>query len=152
MTIKEECIYVCGPYRSFHGRAEYDGEADVFHGEVLGIRDVVTFQGQTVRELNKAFCDSVDDYISMCEDEGQTPEKPYSGKFLARIPPDVHKNLARMAASEGTSLNQFIADRLSQIADVAAVVPKAAVKPKRPATASTRRRTPRGEGRPARKR
>ncbi|HVU87708.1 MAG TPA: type II toxin-antitoxin system HicB family antitoxin [Pirellulales bacterium] len=149
MTIKEECIYECGPYHGFHGRAEYDREADIFHGEVLGIRDVVTFQAQTVRELHKAFCDSVDDYVAMCEDEGQTPEKPYSGKFLTRVPPEVHRDLARMAAREGTSLNQLVADHLSQVVDLSRVAPAGR---KRPAKTGIRGQAPRSKGRPARKR
>ena len=44
------------------GRAEFDEEAGLFHGEVAGLRDVVTtFQGTDVGELEEAFWDSVAD-------------------------------------------------------------------------------------------
>ena len=45
--IPEQCIYVCGAYKGYCGKAEYDVEDDTFHGEVIGVRDVVTFQGRT---------------------------------------------------------------------------------------------------------
>ena len=50
-------------YKGYVGRVEFDDEARLFHGEVIDIRDVVTFQGTCVEELREAFRNSVDDYL-----------------------------------------------------------------------------------------
>jgi predicted HicB family RNase H-like nuclease len=115
--IKEQCIYVCGPYKGYCGRAELHLEDDLFHGEVVGVRDVVTFQGKTHGELKQAFRDSVDDYLAFCEAKGESPEKPFSGRFLLRVDPETHRKLATLADLCGKSLNQFVSDYLSTIAD-----------------------------------
>ena len=64
-------------YKGYTGYFNYDEEADIFHGEVLGIRDVVTFQGRSVDELKAALRDSIDDYLEMCEKHGKEPDKPF---------------------------------------------------------------------------
>lgn len=54
-------------YKNYIGQVEFDSEAEIFHGEVINIRDVITCQGQTVKQLKKAFKDSIDDYLEFCE-------------------------------------------------------------------------------------
>lgn len=95
-------------YKGFTGHVEYDDEAKIFHGEVLGIKDVVTFQGITVDEIEQAFQDSVNDYLAFCEERGEQPDRPFSGKFNLRIPPDLHAKLAIAAQLQGESLNSYI--------------------------------------------
>ena len=63
-------------YNGYTGRVEFDDEAGLFHGEVLGLRDVVTFQGRSVEELEHAFRDSIDDYLAFCEERGEEPDRP----------------------------------------------------------------------------
>jgi predicted HicB family RNase H-like nuclease len=63
-------------YKRYIGKVELDAEAGIFHGEVVGIRDVVTFQGQTVQEAERAFRESVDDYLAFCGSRGEQPEEP----------------------------------------------------------------------------
>ena len=99
-------------YKGYIGRVEYDDEAKIFHGEVDGLRDVITFQGKTVDELEQAFKDSVDDYLSWCKERGERPEKAFSGTFNLRIPPDLHARLAFQAKTMGLSLNSYITDQL----------------------------------------
>jgi predicted HicB family RNase H-like nuclease len=99
-------------YKGYIGRVEYDDEAKIFHGEVVGLRDVLTFQGRTVDEIEKAFRDSVDDYLSWCKERGEKPEKTYSGTFNLRIPPDLHADLAFQAEARGVSLNSYLTDQL----------------------------------------
>ena len=72
------------------GRVEFDDKADTFHGEVIGLRDVITFQGKTVDEVKQAFRGSVDDYLEFCAKRAEKPEKPFTGRFMLRIPPDLH--------------------------------------------------------------
>ncbi len=99
-------------YKGYVGQVEFDDEANIFHGEVINLRDAITFQGSTVRELRKAFQDSVDDYLAFCAERGEAPEKPYSGKFMVRVEPELHKAAATHAKKERKSLNAWVHDAL----------------------------------------
>lgn len=97
-------------YRGYKGYFEYDEKADIFHGQVIGIRDVITFQGRSIDGLKVALKDSIDDYLEMCEQEEKSPDKPFSGKFSLRLPPEVHSKVAQAAASAHKSINSWITD------------------------------------------
>lgn len=101
-------------YKGYRGRVEFDSEGKIFHGEVVGTRDVITFQGTSVEELEAAFRDSVDDYLEFCAERGEEPEKPFTGRLMVRLPPDLHRELYVEAQEEGKSLNQLIAERLQR--------------------------------------
>lgn len=102
-------------HQGYLGRVEFDDEADVFHGEVVGIRDVVTFEGKSVDELRQAFHDSVEDYLAFCEERGESPDKPCSGKFVLRLGPELHRQANMLAAASGKSLNAWVTERLSSV-------------------------------------
>jgi len=102
-------------YKGYFAKVEFDDEADIFHGEVINLRDVVTFQGQTVDELHKTFRDSIDDYLEFCAERGEDPEKPFSGRFVVRIEPELHKTLVIQARQKGKSLNAWIHDTLHEV-------------------------------------
>ena len=102
-------------YKGYFTKVEFDDEANIFHGEVINLRDVVTFQGETVDELRKAFHDSVDDYLEFCAARGEEPEKPYSGKFVVRVEPELHKTIAIQARKNGKSLNSWVHDTLTKV-------------------------------------
>ena len=101
-------------YKGYRARAELDEKAGVFHGEVINTRDVITFQGSSVEELKQAFEDSVDDYLEFCASRGEDPEKPFSGKFLVRVPPEVHRRIMTEARRQGKSLNAYVMEKLQQ--------------------------------------
>lgn len=101
-------------YRGYTGHVEYNDEAKIFHGDVLGIKDVVTFQGTTVDEIEQAFKDSVDDYLAFCRERGEEPDRPFSGKFNLRIPSDLHAKLSIAAQLQGESLNNYITKMLQR--------------------------------------
>ncbi|MDR1659388.1 MAG: type II toxin-antitoxin system HicB family antitoxin [Desulfovibrio sp.] len=96
-------------YKGYQGRFEYDPEADIFHGDVLHLTDVVTFQGRSIDELKEALAESVEDYFDLCKEAGKQPQKPFSGRFNVRITPELHQKAAQTAALEGISLNNWIA-------------------------------------------
>lgn len=101
-------------YKGYTGHVEFDDEAGLFHGEVLDLRDVITFQGTSVEELEREFRDSVDDYLEFCEERGEEPDRPFSGRLMLRLPPQVHRDVYVRARQEGKSLNQWIAEKLEQ--------------------------------------
>jgi predicted HicB family RNase H-like nuclease len=101
-------------YKGYQGRFEYDPDADIFHGELLHISDVVTFQGRSIDELKAALADSVEDYFALCAEVGKAPQKPFSGRLNVRISPELHQKSMQKAINEGLSLNHWIAKTLEQ--------------------------------------
>lgn len=95
-------------YKGYLGDVIFDSEAHLFHGEVINTRDVITFQGKSVDELEKAFIDSVEDYLEWCKEDGVSPERPYSGKFNLRLSPELHKEVAITAKKMKISINKFV--------------------------------------------
>lgn len=102
-------------YKGYSGSVFYDDEAEIFSGSVIGIKDVITFQGCSVEEIKQSFQDSIDDYLNFCEERGEKPAKSYSGKFNLRISPDLHAKLDATAKINGQSLNSFVAKTLSTV-------------------------------------
>lgn len=101
-------------YKGYQGTVAYDDEAKIFHGEVIGLKDMITFQGTTVDELEQAFKDSIDDYLEFCEKKGRALEKPFSGNLMLRLPPDIHKEATIEAKYRGISLNAFLTEVISK--------------------------------------
>ena len=101
-------------HKDYIATIEYDDHANLFHGELANLRDVVTFQGRSVAELKKAFRESVEDYLEFCAERGEEPERPVSGKFVVRVAPEVHSRVAAAAVREGVSMNQWVARTLER--------------------------------------
>ena len=95
-------------YKGYIGVVEFDPEAMIFHGDVVNTRDVITFQGTSVEEINKSFKESIDDYLAWCVQDSVEPEKPYSGKFNLRLSPELHKEVAITARKLKISINNFV--------------------------------------------
>ena len=101
-------------YKGYTGHVEFDDESGVLHGEVLDLRDVITFQGKSTEEIEQAFWDSIDDYLEFCEERGEEPDKPLSGRLMVRLPPQLHRRVYVTARREGKSLNQWITEKLEK--------------------------------------
>lgn len=95
-------------YKGYTGHVIYDDEAKILHGEVSTLKDVITFQGKTVDEIEQAFIDSIEDYLEWCKELNVEPEKPFSGNIHLRLTPDLHAKLVSEAKYAGISLNNFI--------------------------------------------
>jgi predicted HicB family RNase H-like nuclease len=95
-------------YKGYSGTVEFSADDDVFFGKINGIRDVVTFEADSVQKLKKAFREAVDDYIETCEQLGKDPDKEFKGSFNIRIKPRVHRLAVIKSASMKISLNQFV--------------------------------------------
>jgi predicted HicB family RNase H-like nuclease len=101
-------------YKGYQGIVTYDDEAKIFHGEVVGLKDVITFQGTAVDELEQAFKDSIDDYLEFYKKKGRDPEKPFSGNLMLRLPPKIHEEASIEAKYRGISLNSFLTEIISK--------------------------------------
>ena len=104
-------------YKGYAAKIEFDETSKLLHGEVIGIRDVVTFQADSAADIENEFHTSVDDYLAFCRKRGESPEKPASGKFVVRVPPELHRRLSILAELEHTSLNSLVENALSTEAD-----------------------------------
>jgi predicted HicB family RNase H-like nuclease len=104
-------------YKGYTGVFEFDASIDAFHGRVLGLQDVVTFEGRSVDELRGAMEESVEDYLDLCAEVGKQPERPYRGEFLVRTTPEVHRAAVTAAESEGISLNAWVENAIVGIAN-----------------------------------
>lgn len=96
-------------YKGYTGSVEYSEEDCSFFGKVLGLRrDGITYEGTSAAEIKQDFEDAVDHYLETCRESGVPPEKPYNGKFVLRMAPDLHGMAAERAAERGESINDFI--------------------------------------------
>ena len=95
-------------YKGYIGEVNFDPVARIFHGEIINTRDVITFQGKTVDDLERAFQESIEDYLEWCKEDDVSPEKPYSGRFNLRISPELHKEVAITAKIKKMSINKFV--------------------------------------------
>lgn len=102
--------------KGYTARVEFDPDDNLFFGRVLGVRDVITFHGETVAELHADFEAAIDHYLSVCAKSGVSPEKPASGRLMLRVPPHVHGAALVAAEAAGKSLNQWAADVMNRAA------------------------------------
>ena len=101
-------------YKGYIAVLELDTDNGVFHGSVVNTRDVITFEGQNVEELQKELEASVEFYLEVCAKRGKDPEKPASGKFIVRLTPEMHRELIRLAARQNKSLNAIVREALAE--------------------------------------
>ncbi|MBW4510964.1 MAG: type II toxin-antitoxin system HicB family antitoxin [Scytonematopsis contorta HA4267-MV1] len=105
-------------YKGYTGFIEeIDVESGMLCGSLLGIKDVITFQGKTVEEARKEFEASVDDYLDWCKELGQEPDKPFSGKLPFRTTPERHRQIFLAAKKEGKSINAWMDEVLAKTAE-----------------------------------
>src|SRR4051794_15832755 len=97
-------------HKGYIGTVEYDADARALHGEVVGLRDVITYQANSVGGIEKAFRESVDDYLAFCRARGEKPEKPYSGQFVVRAGSELHRDLVAIAHATRKSLNALVVE------------------------------------------
>lgn len=103
-------------HKGYYGSVEYDSRDDQLHGRLIGISDIITFEGQSVDELRGDFQTAVDDYLDACREAGKEPEKPFSGKVMVRMPRELHAAVSMKAREHGESLNAWIVETLSKVA------------------------------------
>ena len=100
-------------HRGYASVPEIDVDSQLIHGRVMGLRDVIHYEGRTVEEAYAHFVELVDFYIASCEADGAEPETPFSGKLALRTTPETHRLIERAAASVGMSTNEWMGSRLA---------------------------------------
>jgi len=100
-------------YKEYHASVQYSAANEIFTGKILGINDLINFEGTSVSELKKAFKEAVDDYLITCSEIGKTPEKTYKRSFNVRVSPKLHQETSAFASMHKITLNQFVKTALS---------------------------------------
>ncbi len=100
-------------YKGYLGSVEFSEEDSLFYGKVLGIRALISYEGENAHDLVNDFHGAVDDYLELCKERGEEPEKAYKGNFNIRISPDLHKAAVLAAMRNQTSLNAFVEHAIS---------------------------------------
>lgn len=70
-------------YKGYTAIVELDEEYGVLHGRLAGIRDVITFESETLEGLEREFQNSVDSYLDWCAERGKTPSRPHAERRRA---------------------------------------------------------------------
>ena len=101
-------------YKGYLGSVEFSEEDALFYGKVLGIRALVSYEGNNAQELIAGFHGAVDDYLELCAQQGKEPERAYKGSFNVRISPELHKQAVIAAMSHNMTLNSFVESSIAQ--------------------------------------
>jgi len=101
-------------YKNYTGSIEYSKEDGLLYGKVLGIKALVSYEGQTGKDLEKDFIVAIDEYLYDCKESGIVPEKPFKGSFNVRISSELHRKAALLAMDDRMSLNNFVAESIRE--------------------------------------
>ena len=104
-------------YKGYEAVVKYSDEDETFIGEVINTRDMLIFDGNDVTEVERSFHAVVDEYLKDCDKEDREPNKPFSGQFVLRVDPKLHRELFVQAKHSGQSLNAFVQEKLFQAVD-----------------------------------
>ena len=99
-------------YKGYVGSVEFSEEDGIFYGKVMGIRSLISYEGENAHDLLSDFHNAIDDYLEMCQAENKKPEVAYKGSFNVRISPELHKRLVIYATAHQMSLNRYIEEIL----------------------------------------
>ena len=99
-------------YKGYVGSIEFSEEDAVFFGKVIGIKPLISFEGDSVATITKDFQDAIEEYLDFCARNSKTPEKSFKGSFNVRIGSDLHQKAAMSASAKGMTLNAFVEDAI----------------------------------------
>lgn len=102
-------------YKSYNGTVEYSREDNCLFGKVIGIKSLLSYEGDSVQELERDFKNVIDEYLKDCEERNVQPEQPYKGTFNVRIRPELHRNIAVYAIEHGKSLNAAVEEAIGNM-------------------------------------
>ncbi len=101
-------------YKGYYGSVEYSSEDGVLFGKVIGIKSLISYEGESVEQLKADFEGALDEYLEYCREKGVEPEKMYRGSLNVRMSPETHRQAAIIALSQHISLNQFIENSVKE--------------------------------------
>ena len=104
-------------YKGYHTRIEFDYDSLSLFGKIEGIDDLILFECSDSNKIEEEFHKAVDNYLTLCEEMGKTPEKEYKGVFNVRVSPELHRSLATIAFKKSETLNSVVESALQDYVD-----------------------------------
>ncbi len=101
-------------YKNYTGTVEFSREDRCLFGKVLGLKSLLSYEGNSIQELEEDFQNVIDEYLQDCEERNVSPEQPYKGSFNVRISPELHRSVALYAFERGKSLNATVEEALAE--------------------------------------
>ena len=107
-------------YKGYQGTIEPQIDDGTLFGKVAFIRDLITYEADTLPKLVKEFRQSVDDYLNDCEELGKAPDRPFKGSLNVRVGEELHKAMAlaileaSLTTSKPKSINAFICEAIEE--------------------------------------
>ncbi len=105
-------------YKNYNGTVEYSKEDDCLFGKVVGIKSLLSYEGDSIRELEQDFQNVIDEYLDDCKERNVKPEQPYKGTFNVRISPELHRDIAVYAIEHGKTLNAAVEEAIGNMVGI----------------------------------
>ena len=105
-------------YKNYNGTVEYSKEDNCLFGKVIGIKSLLSYEGDSVQELEQDFQNVIDEYLADCKERNVEPEQPYKVTFNVSISPELHRNIAVYAIEHGNSLNAAVEEAIGNMVGV----------------------------------
>jgi len=102
-------------YKGYSALVRYSPEDKCLVGRLLGITDIVSFEGESVAAMRRELKVSVESYLEDCEEMGRAPDRPFSGNLNLRIPSTTHRALSIRAEAMGQSINDLIVSAVDSV-------------------------------------
>lgn len=102
-------------YKGYNGTVEYSKEDCCLFGKVIGIKSLLSYEGESAKELEQDFKNTIDAYLEDCSERNVEPEMAYKGTFNVRISPELHRNIAIYAMEHGKSLNAAVEEAIGNM-------------------------------------
>lgn len=99
-------------YKGYIGSVEFSEVDGIFYGKVMGIRSLISYEGENAGELMDDFHVAIDEYLETCRAEGKKPETAFKGSFNIRLSPELHKKLFIYTTAHQMSMNKYIEETL----------------------------------------
>lgn len=99
-------------YKNYNGTVEYSREDNCLFGKVIGLKSLLSYEGESLSELEQDFQNVIEEYLDECKEQNMEPEQPYKGSFNVRITPELHRMIALYALEHGKSLNAAVEEAI----------------------------------------
>ena len=92
----------------------FDPEIEFFRGEFIGLNGGADFYADNIKKLRKEGQISLRVFLDYAKKKGISPKKNFSGQFVLRLKPQVHKKYSSLAKAKNLSLNQVVSQTLEE--------------------------------------
>ena len=102
-------------YKGYWAEIRYSNEDGCFCGKIEGLPySLITFEGQTVKELKKDFQEAIDCYLDTCKRTNTEPEKQCKGSLNVRLGTELHTKAKIKSIEMNISINELIKEAVEE--------------------------------------